>query len=349
MAGHVMTQLTLKTGEILHLDIYQPGFTEPPAPLEEIRDLIVQPRQPWFGPADREEVERSLWGKLADTSQDFYFLGRIASQYVGGVWYQVSCRTPEVGAFGYTFSDPAHRGKGISYLLCAAAVEHFRERGGLCLYLGTGNPTAHRVYEKCGFRDYNGRVMRYAPPSREPEALDTQLFGHCGPAQIRPVEWGDAGMMNALYAAPYPWLIRDYGLRSFSHPAVLQTRCHIFPEIMLRVEAEGGACLALENPRNRLVGAAILTRGDPRVEQHVGALDFIVQPGYLAQAPQLLSALTEAAGARGCRVVQAHLASCDRDKQQAAKQAGFHREAVLAGRLLAADRGYDLEVWSCPA
>ncbi|MFO7698658.1 MAG: GNAT family N-acetyltransferase [Anaerolineae bacterium] len=341
-----MAELNLKTGEILQIDTYQPGVTEPPAPLEDLRDLIVQPKQSWFGPADREEVERSLWGRLAETSQDFYFLGRIASQHVGGVWYQVSRRTPEVGAFGYTFSDPAHRNKGISYLLCAAAVEHFRDRGGLCLYLGTSNPTAHRVYEKCGFRDYNGRVMRYVAPPNEHEALDSQLFGHCGPALIRLVEWGDAGMMNALYAAPYPWLIRDYGLRSFSHPAVLQTRCHIFPEIMLRIETENGACLALENPRHRIVGAAILTRGDPRVEQDVGTVDFIVQPGYMAQAPQLVSALIETADSRGCRKVQAHFASCDQDKKQVAKRAGFQCEAVLVEQLRAGDQVFDLEVWS---
>ena len=59
-APTAITELTLKTGEILHLDIYQPGVAEPRAPLEDIRDLIVQPRQSWFGPADREEVERSL-------------------------------------------------------------------------------------------------------------------------------------------------------------------------------------------------------------------------------------------------------------------------------------------------
>ena len=57
----------------------------------------------------------------------------------------------------------------------------------------------------------------------------------------------------------------------------------------------------------------------------------IVQPGYMSQAPQLVSSLVEAAGARGCQLAQTYLAACDHDKQQAAERAGFQREAILDG------------------
>lgn len=339
------TAHTLKNGEVLHVEVYQPGVTAPPASLEAIRDLVVQPQQPWFGPNEREEVERGLWGTLADTSQDYYFLGRIGTVLAGVTWYQVSRRSPVTGAFGYVFTEPAHRGKGISQVLCEAAIAHFQQRGGWCLYLGTANPVAHHIYEKCGFYDYNGIVMRSSAPPHAREGFDRTLFGEGGPATVRPVEWGDSGMIDALYAAPLPWFIRDYHLHSFSHPAVVQNRCHIFPSIMVPVARDESVCLVLETSDHRLVGAARLHWSDRRVEPHVGLVDFVIYPGYASHAAGLLRALLAAAAARGVELARVSLASCDQEKQQIVQACGFQLEAVLSGQLRAGTQTFDLALY----
>lgn len=336
----------LKTGETLAIHLYRPGSDIPPVAVEYVREFIVQPHKPWFDATGREEVERGLSGRLLESSRDHYFLGLIGSQLVGVTWYQVSQRTPEVGALGYVYTDPVFRGRGVSTVLNRAAVDHFRESGGVSLYLGTVNPVARKVYEGCGFYLYNGIVMRYLTPPNIREGFDATFFGYVGDAKVRPVEWGDAGMIDALYCSPYPCLVRDYRHRSFSHPAIPQQSCHIFPSIMVSVENENGAFLALENRRSRLVGAAILSRNDPHVEPHIGVVDFVVQPAYTPQATELLAALMREAHSRGCRVLRACFASCDATKKDVAKNAGFMPEAVIPGQFRVSATLWDLEIFT---
>lgn len=336
----------LKMGEALTIYLYRPGLSVPPVDVERIRDFIVQPREPWFDAAGREEVERGLRGGFRGSSRDYYFLGLIGAELAGATWYQVSRRTPEIGVLGYVYTDVRRRGLGVSTHLNQAAVEHFRVQGGMCLYLGTVNPIALRVYESCGFYPYNGIAMRYLTPPNVREGFDTVFFGDVGEAHVRPVEWGDAGMIDALYCSPYPYLIRDYRRRSFSHPAIRQRSCHIFPSLMVGVEEEDGAFLALENCRSRLVGAAVLSRNDPRVEAHVGVVDFVVQPAYMPQAAELLTALTTEAHARGCSMLRACFASCDVGKKDVAKAVGFVSEAVIPRQFHVGDTWWDLEIFT---
>jgi GNAT superfamily N-acetyltransferase len=336
----------LARGEPLQIYLYHPGVSAPPVSVEQIRDFIVQPQRPWFDAAGREEVERGLNGQLRALSNDHYILGLIGSRIAGAVWYQVSRRTPEVGTLGYVYTAEDQRGLGISTILNLIAVEHFRAGGGICLYLGTVNPVAYRVYERCGFAPYNGIVMRYVAPSHQREGFDATFFGYDGAAQVRLVEWGDAGMIDALYASPYPYLIRDYRRRSFSHPTIRQQSCHIFPSIMAAVEKEAGVFLALETRRGRLVGAGFLSRFDAPIESHAGIVDFVVQPAYMAQATDLLGALVREARVLGCQVVRANFASCDTAKQEAARATGFVREAVLPRQFQVGDNWWDLEVYS---
>lgn len=336
----------LKSGEELDIYLFRPGRSIPPIDVEQIRDFIVQPREPWFDAAGREEVERGLGGTLRESSRDHYFLGLIGPHLVGATWYQISRRTPEIGALGYVYTDPGHRGLGVGSFLNRVAVDHFRGEGGVGLYLGTVNPIARRVYERCGFSTYNGIVMRYVAPPWKQEEFDAAFFGHSGVAQVRSVEWGDAGMIDALYASPYPSLIRDYRRRSFSHPAVPQRSCHIFPSLMVDVEQQNGAFLALETPQSRLVGAALLARNDPRVEGHVGVVDFVVQPAYMAQAAELLSALMRDAHVRGCGTLRACFASCDVEKKDVAKAVGFLPEGTMSRQLRVGDTWWDLEIFT---
>lgn len=65
----------------------------------------------------------------------------------------------EVGLFGAVFTHPAHRGEGLSKLVCRACIHSWDKMAGdqgSVLVLGTGSPYAASVYQKEGFSHLNG-------------------------------------------------------------------------------------------------------------------------------------------------------------------------------------------------
>ena len=78
---------------------------------------------------------------------------------------------PEMGGYGFVFTDPAQRGKGVAQRLTELAIQGFWSAGGQVSYLGTINPVAQHVYEKHGFCPYNGLTMRALRPGTQPDGL----------------------------------------------------------------------------------------------------------------------------------------------------------------------------------
>ena len=166
----------LKSGETLSIEYFEPGPQVPASLAEEITRFVIQVEtlDSWPSVAESLYLKRCLQGRFAETGLDPLFLGRLDGRIAGDVGCQVSRDCPEVGSLGWVFTDPAQRGKGISSHLTRLAVQWFQDRGGVCMLLGTGNPIAHHVYEKYGFRDYNGHVMRRLSPGVEAKGLRTE-------------------------------------------------------------------------------------------------------------------------------------------------------------------------------
>lgn len=59
-------------------------------------------------------LTRCLHGEFSATDVDYFWIGRIDGQIVGAVGCQVAAATGEVGSLGWVFTEPAHRGQGIS-------------------------------------------------------------------------------------------------------------------------------------------------------------------------------------------------------------------------------------------
>ena len=149
-----------------------------------------------------------------------------------------------------------------------------------------------------------------------------------------------------LYALPHPWLVKDYGERLFSHPALPPKRYFsVFTSIMLRAEQQQGAVYVLENASQRVVGAANLTPLDRTAQAHIGLLDFLVYPTYSDAAHLLLQRVLEDAASMGVQTVRLLLAACDREKQAIAQAVGFRRQAVLPAQFKVAATTIELEVW----
>jgi GNAT superfamily N-acetyltransferase len=338
----------LKSGETLSIEYFEPGPQVPASLAEEITRFVIQVEtlDSWPSVAESLYLKRCLQGRFAETGLDPLFLGRLDGRIAGDVGCQVSRDSPEVGSLGWVFTDPAQRGKGISSHLTRLAVQWFQDRGGVCMLLGTGNPIAHHVYGKYGFRDYNGHVMRRLSPGAEAEDFEQRLFARTGPAAVRPAVWSDASRVAALYAAPHPWLVQDYQEGLIIHPSLKKLRYFsIFPALMLRAERPGGSVQVLETSRERIVGLAALLPEPAPFQAHVGRLDFLIRPEYLDQGHELLTAVLNQAREGGVQTVEARFASCDDAKLKLAREAGFRRTARFPDRFRIGAESVDLELY----
>lgn len=74
-------------------------------------------------------------------------------------------------------------------------------------------------------------------------------------------------------------------------------------------------------------------------------LDFLMAPEYRGDAGLLLGTAVDTARSRGARLVRACMAGCDRGKAAVVLEAGFRREATLAGQLAAGADCFDLHIY----
>ncbi len=338
----------LPGGEKLSIEFFEPESQVGSRVVEEITNFVIQVEDldSWASVAESLYLKRCMRGDFAGSSLDPFFLGRIGGEIVGDVGCQVARGQPELGSLGWVFTKPEQRGKGISSRLTEFAVEWFERRGGLCMQLGTGNPIAHHVYEKYGFRDYNGHVMRRLSGGKDAEEFDQYLFANSGIPEVRRAEWGDASRVAALYAAPHPWLIQDHQEGLFSHPTLATERYFsIFPSLMLRADRPGGSVYVMECSGHRLVGAAALLPQESECQAHVGRLDFLIRPNHLELGKELLQSALEEAARGGITTVLGYFASSDQEKMELAEQVGLRPTATLPAHLQIGDRQLDLRIY----
>jgi len=338
------------------IEPFDPSAATSPAKRGAIHDLIVQPAAPWFSEVERRHLEGALSGEFEGVACDRFWIARIGAEPVANVYFSSAAGAPEIGLLGFAITASTYRGRGIAGSLLRQALADFVARGGACMLLATDNPAAHRVYERCGFRDYQGHVMRFLATVGGWEGLDQRYFANAGPAQVRRAHWGDLARITLLYVAPHRWLVRDYAERLYNHPAITQTRCaSILPALMnstterpARANLTIGGLWVLENPARRLMGAATVTPLDLSAQAHAPTIDFLVAPAYLDQVPDLLAAALDACRSGDAECVRGCVAACDHEKIDILRQLGFRHEATLAGQFKAGCDRFDLHVYVYP-
>jgi GNAT superfamily N-acetyltransferase len=339
----------LKDGKKLQLQVldHEERFDCPD--LAEVKDFIRQPQEPWFPDrANTTLFNRSISEeRFPEIGHDYLFLARLDGEAVGSAWYQAPVDSPEVGACAFVFTHPSHRGSGISLELMRYLVSHFMARGGVAMYLGTSNPTARGVYQRAGFRVYNGAVMRRIGTNLDDRAFDDEFFSDVGGTGVRKATWGDLSRLTALYSYPHPWYIKDFGEGVFSHPTLPQQRALTIPiSILLRSEESSNALLVMEDSRKRILGALSVYSKDP---QNGGfALDFLVLPSKMDALPSLLDAGLQAARELGGRRIEAFLSELDRGKKDALLSLGFSPGRPLTSGILPSGSVVEMREYDAP-
>ena len=316
---------TLRTGERLIIKVLEPPLLEYASQVGCWGDV-------------RDEL---LGGQMTPWLFTPYFIGEINGEVVSSMSYYTPTDTRDVGLVEFVQTAEKHRRKGVASALLAQLIKEFRADGGLALYLCTTNPIAGILYESHGFWYHLGDGMRYLSPGAKD--FDTTYLAFCGKARIREATWGDMPRASVLYNHPEPrWFIKEYLTQSFR-----ETRFEShFVRLMKRIENQSGAFVVLENPAQRVVGAAVLERFDTFYEQHAALLSFRVCPSYFEQTTELLNAASRRARELAIRTLQIYIADGDEEQKELVKAAGFSEEARLRNRLRDEDNWMDLLIYT---
>jgi ribosomal protein S18 acetylase RimI-like enzyme len=340
-------ELRLKTGELARVDRYEPDGAGAPDTVSSLWEMIVRPHDPWISRVETVYLTRMLAGQLAGANADRSYSIWIGATPAAHAAMQRARAYREVGLVSYVITDPAFRGMGLCSLLMERMMDDFWMEDGRYAWLGTGNPIARSIYQRYGFEDYNGHVMRYLSDTVNSDDVDGEYFAWHGPATTRPGHWGDAPRIAWLYARPCAWFVKDYLEALYGHPAIEHTRCgSILPSMMVNTEERGGGLWVLETRAGRLMGASTLTYFDRAGQAAAPVVDFLVAPSYLEGADGLLRAAIGAAETAGARFVRACLAACDAEKADIVQRVGFRLETRVEGQFSAGDDRHDLHIYT---
>lgn len=331
---------TLRSGENMRIERIE-------APCEEWGQRIVEfmyVRHPEYTNCNwHHNCRRVVAGDFADVSFDVFFVGLIGDAIVGTTWYGAPLDTGDVATFGRVITAVEHRRKGISTILCQAALDDFTRLGGWAMHLGTSlSYHAYQIYEAIGFRHCNsvagnGTIMR-AVVEGEYEGFEAKYFAPGRPVSQRALNWGDLARVEALVNLPH-WFLKDHTQHILGH-APFEGQ---FFDLMTTVE-QGEVGLGLTTDDARLMGLAYTARtgAGGHAQDHVRVLEFLVHPSYAeAGAELLISAAVHAPASR----LLCYASALDIQKCETLEEAGFEREAVLPGVLQDDTSEFDLYIY----
>lgn len=301
-----------------------------------IPKLLAHFGHPWV-----ENIERRVRGDFVEWSRDYFFLGEINNELIANVWYTVPQDARGIGLLGHVFTKPEHRKKGIATHLTEIALERFSQEKGKVMYLFFENTAAHKIYKKLGFREYNGKIMRYLSANIFPSNFDESYFFHEGETVANETNWGDLPRFQALYAFPHLITVKDYNYRIFTGEE-LEGK---FIEMMNDQEEGKSSLGALRNSRGVVVGAVSLVKLSG-CEERIGNLDFFIHPHYLSQADKLLCFSLKKAKEKSLQLIRVYLSSLDVEKIDIVRNLGFLREATLRDQFQYQGEKYNLLIFT---
>ncbi|NPV48414.1 MAG: GNAT family N-acetyltransferase [Armatimonadetes bacterium] len=288
--------------------------------------------------------KRVLGGEFGDVSHDVFYAGLLGGEIVGTAWYGAPRDTLDVATFGRVITAREHRRKGIASVLSEAAVEDFRELGGWCMHLGTGltNP-ARFIYEKLGFAHCNfaeggGTIMRNVLRG-DPARFEEEYFEPGWATTLRDLHWGDLARAEVLYNLPR-WFVKDATLGIYANTPFEGQ----FFDLMTGLEQRRARGKALVTEQGRLVGLAYpaATGAGAGAQDHLRVIEFLVHPWYADSAATLVGSCV--AECQGLRLL-AYASALDVTRCEVLEEAGFQREAALAGCLQDDESEFDLYIY----
>ena len=338
----------LPNGEELVASVLGPGEGRGTTAVQhEVYSFLTRPFDPWMVPTEGGFLAEFLAGTHDPSLADTMLVGRIDGTVVGTAWHGTDRDLPEMGGYGFVFTEPEQRGKGIAQRLTELSIQGFWKVGGQVSYLGTVNPVAQHIYEKHGYRHYNGLTFRALRPGTDADSFDEQFFGRAGDGAIRDIRLGDIGAYTGLVMLlePAEWVVRDYTEAMFYvPPAVQASGClrPFFNSMTRHTASPANAWKVLVNDRGRLVASANLWAPTHAPVSANATLEFQAAPAYVDRAAAVIEAALDHAAANDVRAVRAF--GVAEERLAVLRTAGFVAEVVQPAALDLGDCCADVTV-----
>ena len=249
-----------------------------------------------------------------------------------------------VGLLGHVYTRPEDRRQGAATQLMALLMDHFRQRRGQALFLGTGyDSPAYHIYRAHGFASIEPESGQMAYYTTSLEEFEEAYFAP-GETAAEPAGWLHWPASTPLFAGDSPGVVRGAGLGLWGRRT---TEGPFLPLLQDQLERSANGlpprALALVQQATRaVVGLAMWS--DHPLWPDACLVDLYCHPDFWDAGTALLQALE--IPARPTRV-----ACCDaglHPKAEVLRAAGFRCSATLSQRV-AADRResgrVDVEVW----
>ena len=338
----------LANGERLVVSVLGPGEGRGVTAVQlDAYNFLTRPFDPWMVPTEGAFLAEFLAGTHDPSLADTMLIGRIDGTIVGTAWHGTDRDLPEMGGYGFVFTDPAQRGKGVAQRLTELAIQGFWSAGGQVSYLGTMNPVAQHVYEKHGFCPYNGLTMRALRPGTQPDGFDDRFFSRAGAGEIRDIRMGDIAAYTGLLMLPEPreWIVRDYTEAILYAPPTVEAGGCLRPfynSMTRHAISPANAWKVLINDRGRMVASANLWAPIHAPVRANATLDFQAAPAYVDRASAVIEAALDHAAAHDVCVIRAYASA--EARQDVLREAGFVPEIVHPADLDLGDRRADVTV-----
>ncbi len=320
----ILENTVLKSGERMEVGIIS---APDESHAEDIKQFLVHKPGNFKWHIDRCVVE-SL-----DKLETRFYVGKIDGKIITNI---MTVEHEGIGILGHVFTVPDQRRKGACKGVMTYQMEHFRQRNGRALYLGTGYDShPYHIYKSFGFESVipESGFMKYyvkadfeetyfATTTTYPKSVEwhdwpklTALSGIIGSDTLRSLAWNMYGPTNF-----------EGGFLSFKHTLETDDVC------------DDAKLLVTEN--GAIVGWATVCR-DSRWRHNIALLDLFFQPNFVDAVPNLLSAVNFPE-----LKVQCYIDNTAEKKAEILEAAGFVCEGRFKNHFEYREKDYDVLVYS---
>lgn len=324
----ILGKSKLKTDEIMEVGV----INAPDQPhAEEIKKFLGHKPQffDWH-------IERCVTEVLDELETRFY-VGKVDGNIITNI---MTVEHQGVGILGHVYTLPDQRRKGACKGVMAYQMEHFRQRNGRALYLGTGyNGHPYHIYHSFGFESVypESGFMKYyvkddfeetyfAPTTAQPKQVEwhdwpklTALSGIVGWETLRSLLWSTYGPTNL-----------EGGFLTFKHTLEVD-------KIYEASVFDDAKFLATQD--DAIVGWATVNR-DSKWRHNIALLDLFFHPNFVDSVPALLSSLNFPE-----LKVQCYIDSTSVKKAEVLENAGFSCEGKFKNHIEYQGTKYDVLVF----
>lgn len=272
----------------------------------------------------------ALRGQLSSMLCCTFYIATDGDQVVGAAGCLHSSHNQPVALFGPIAVEPQYRRSGIGTSLATMILEYLMAQDCRAVYLGViGNNPARRLYEKVGFENYQGIIMRrlFGPPGE----FEASYFQRCSQTTVKQADWADYCNVQVLLASPCSMYAFDYLRGGFSSRyAPPHSFLPQFPSLMKTVSAGLGlANVLVTGPQANVVGISHITRPHSAPLRHAATLDFFIHDNFVDQADELLYTTIRQAQESGVSTLNCFVPEGDQVKRSIMKRLNATQTAVL--------------------